>query len=61
MGRWHRARRQYENAQTFENEPTRAQVIGPAPIDPDVKKQLEHANQQIELTRQYPGRSTKGP
>jgi hypothetical protein len=31
-------------------------VIGPAPIGPDVKKQLEHANQQLELQKSYPGR-----
>jgi hypothetical protein len=56
MSRWHRARRAYENEQTYENEPTKAQVIGPAPVDPDWREQLKHARGQLKLQSEYPGR-----
>jgi hypothetical protein len=58
MSRWFRLRRANlpKNTQTFETEPNRTSVIGPAPIAEEVREQLKHAQEQLALTRQYPGR-----
>jgi hypothetical protein len=60
-GRWTK-RRTHPSVQTFDCAPCEAEVIG-APIDAaQAEEQLRHANQQLELQSQYPGRNReRGP
>jgi hypothetical protein len=54
-GRWSKIPTK-PNTQTYEFDPCTTSVVGHDPADEEAARQLQHANQQLELTRQYPGR-----
>ena len=60
FNRWYR-RRTKPNVQMYETAPYTTEVIG-VDFDKDavaaIKRELADANQQLELTRQYPGRQS---
>lgn len=48
---WHRLRRSHE--QTFDSDPYKTSVIEPEPDMSGAAEQLKHAQQQLQLTKQY--------
>jgi hypothetical protein len=55
---WHRVRGTAPNEQTYESEPYRTEIVQP---DADVAadRQLKHAQEQLALSKQYPGRTPR--
>jgi hypothetical protein len=49
------------NETTFECRAYDAEVIAPDPDTSEVQQQMEHAQQQLALSRQYPGRTPHIP
>jgi hypothetical protein len=58
--RWHQVRGTEPNVQTFEHTACKVEVIDPAPDLADAAQQLRHAQEQIALAGQYPGRQRSG-
>jgi hypothetical protein len=54
-GRWNK-RPTRRNTQTFECDPCKTSVVGPAVDEQEAEKHLRHAKEQLELERHYPGR-----
>jgi hypothetical protein len=58
--RWNRVRGTPPNVQTWTSEPNDAEVVQPGDASPG-DGQLQHADEQIALASQYPGRSRSFP
>ena len=56
MDRWHETKTDKQSEQTYETEPYRTVVIGPAPNTSTTAQELRHAAEQLALTQQYLGR-----
>ncbi len=54
-------RRLHQGEQSFATEPYKTEVVDPTSGISDVAEQLRHAQEQIALTRQYPGRERSQP
>ena len=54
-GRWNKVPTT-PDTQTYEFDPCTAEVVGPETDVREAVRQLDHARQQLDLTRQYPGR-----
>jgi hypothetical protein len=57
MSRWHKERHPPPGEQSFEAEAYKIKVIEPGADLADAAQQLRHAQEQIAIAEQYPGRS----